>query len=184
VAPRGTEPRLEVQQHITIGYPRLGTKRFDLRFAEDENLFAAVLVRESPSFYASQVIVRGAGEGRASIRAQAGGNHSGRVRRVTSLTDKTITTRERAGALAVEELYRRLAAYTISEISIDATHDNAPMGSFTVGDDILIQANLPYYGEVALWHRILAYTWRPDANEVTLSLRRSEQFVYGRVLPN
>jgi len=182
--PYWTSDHLDVQQHITIGYPRLGTKRFDLRFAEDENLFAAVVLRESPSFYANQVIVRGAGEGRVSIRAQAGGDNPSRVRRVTSLTDQTITTRERALDLAVEELYRRIAAYTISEITIDATHDNAPMGAFALGDDILIQANIPYYGEVALWHRILAYSWYPDRNEVRLSLRRSEQFVYGRVLPN
>jgi hypothetical protein len=182
--PRWADDRLEVDQHITIGFPRLGTKRFDLRFAEDENLFAAVLLRETPNFYASQVIVRGAGEGRAAIRGQYGGNHSGRVRRVASLTDQTITTRKRAEALAQEELYRRLAAYTISEITIDATHDNAPLGSYTLGDDILVQANLPYYGEVQLWHRILAITWVPDRDEVRLSLRRSEQFNYGRVLPN
>jgi len=182
--PRWAGDQLAVDQHIAIGWPRLGTKRHDLRFAEDENLFAAVLLRETPSFYASQVIVRGAGEGRAAVRGQFGGNHSGRVRRVASITDQTITTRARAEALARDELYRRLAAYTISEITIDATHDNAPMGSFALGDDILVQANLPYYGEVQLWHRITAYSWYPDRNEVKLSLRRSEQFNYGRVLPN
>lgn len=181
--PRWKEGRLDVAQHLSIGYPRLGTRRNDLRFAEDENLLAAVLFRETPGFYASQVIVRGAGEGRAAIRAQSGAANPNRVRRVTSITDKTITDRARAQAVANEELLRRLAAQTIGEITIDATHDNAPMGSFALGDDILVQARLPYFGEVKLWHRIIAYTWRPDRDEVVLQLRRSEQFAYGRVVP-
>lgn len=178
------DDRLAVKQHIKIGYPRLGGKRMDLRFAEDENLLAAVMLRESPNFFASQVIVRGAGEGRKSIRAQAGSPVPTRLRRVRSLTDKTITDLDRAAALAVEELRRRFANLTVTEITIDAAHDNAPMGSFQVGDDILVQAMLPYYGELALWHRITSYTWRPDTDEVMLQLRRSEQWVYGRPMPN
>lgn len=181
-SPRWKANRLDVQQHLAIGYPRLGTRRHDLRFAEDENLLEAALLRETPGHYASQVIVRGAGEGRAAIRAQAGVPNPNRVRRVTSITDKTITDRVRAQALANEELLRRLAAQTISEITIDATHPNAPMGSFALGDDILVQARLPYFGEVALWHRITGYTWRPDADLVVLKLQRSEQFAYGRVV--
>lgn len=180
--PRWADDRAKVIQHIAIGYPRLGTKRLDLRFAEDENLLAAVVLRESPAFYASQVIIRGAGEGRKAIRAQAGVPNPNRVRRVTSVTDQTITSNTRAQDVAAEELRRRLAALTISEISIDGTHPNAPVGSFTLGDDILVQALLPYFGEVQLWHRVIAYTWRPDTDEVSLTLRRSEQFAYGRVV--
>lgn len=182
--PTWADDRLSVNQHITIGYPRLGTKRFDLRFAEDENILSTVLLRENPGWWASQVIVRGAGEGRLAIRAQAGVTNEKRIRRVTSLTDKTITDLQRAQDYSVQEITRRFANLTITEITIDATHDNAPMGSFALGDDILIQARLPYYGELSLWHRITSFTWRPDTDEVVLQLRRSEQFVYGRIVPD
>lgn len=176
-----TADRLGVDHHINIGYPRLGARRPDLRFVEDENILAAVLLREQPDFYASQVLIRGAGEGRDAIRAEAGVPSSRRVRRYKSLADKTIVDQGRAQAVANDEYNRRLALLTITEITVDATHDNAPMGSFQEGDDIYIQANIPYFGDVGLWHRITSYTWHPDVDEVVIQCRRSENFSYGRV---
>lgn len=173
-----TADRLGVKHHLKLGYPRLGTRRKDLRFAEDENLLAAVLLRETPDLYASEILFRGAGEGRDGIRALSGKPDPRRVRRYKTINDKTVTDKARAQANADAEYLRRTALLTITEITIDATHDNAPMGSFSLGDDILIQAWIPYIGDVQLWHRIVSYTWRPDKDEVVIQLRRSEQFVY------
>lgn len=170
--------KLGVKQHLKLGYPRLGTRRNDLRFAEDENLLAAVLLRETPDLYASEVMFRGAGEGRDGIRAISGKPDPKRVRRYKTVNDKTVTDKLRAQAFADDEFRRRTALLTITEITIDATHDNAPMGSFSLGDDILIQCWVPYIGDVQLWHRIVSFTWRPDADSVVIQLRRSEQFVY------
>lgn len=173
-----TADKLGVNHHLKLGYPRLGTRRSDLRFAEDENLLAAVLLRETPDLYASEVLFRGAGEGRAGIRALSGKPDPKRVRRYKTINDKTVTDKARAQSNADAEYLRRTALLTITEITIDATHDNAPMGSFSLGDDILVQAWIPYVGDVKLWHRIVSYTWRPDKDEVVIQLRRSEQFVY------
>ena len=173
-----TADRLGVKHHLKLGYPRLGTRRTDLRFAEDENLLAAVLLRETPDLYASEILFRGAGEGRDGIRALSGKPDPRRIRRYKTINDKTVTDKLRAQANADQEYLRRTALLTITEITIDATHDNAPMGSFSLGDDILIQAWIPYIGDVKLWHRIVSYTWRPDKDEVVIQLRRSEQFTY------
>jgi hypothetical protein len=173
-----TADKLGVKPHLKLGYPRLGTRRADLRFAEDENLLAAVLLRETPDLYASEIMFRGAGEGRDGIRAQAGKPDPKRIRRYKVINDKTVVDKKRAQANADDEYRRRTALLTITEITIDATHDNAPMGSFSLGDDILVQCWIPYIGDVKLWHRIVSYTWRPDKDEVVIQLRRSEQFVY------
>lgn len=173
-----TADRLGVNQHLKLGYPRLGTRRKDLRFAEDENLLAAVLLRETPDLYASEILFRGAGEGRDGIRALSGQPDPKRIRRYKTVNDKTVTDKVRAQANADTEYLRRTALLTITEITIDATHDNAPMGSFSLGDDILVQCWIPYIGDVQLWHRIVSFTWRPDKDEVVIQLRRSEQFVY------
>lgn len=171
-----------VLRHIQIGYPRLGTKRFDLRFAEDENLLEAVFARETPDTYASQVIVRGSGEGRDSVRGYAGGRSPRRLRRVVAVTDQAVKDALAANALAADELRRRLSVTSISEIVVDTTHDNAPIGSWALGDDILITARIPYIGDLSLWHRIIAYTWSPDSDRARLTVRRSDQFAYGRVV--
>lgn len=173
-----TADHLGVKQHLRLGYPRLGTRRKDLRFAEDENLLAAVLLRETPDLYASEILFRGAGEGRDGIRAQSGKPDPKRIRRYKTINDKTVTDKIRAQANADTEYLRRTALLTITEITIDATHPNAPMGSFSLGDDILVQCWIPYIGDVQLWHRIVSFTWRPDADSVVIQLRRSEQFVY------
>lgn len=170
--------KLGVKHHLKLGYPRLGTRRADLRFAEDENLLAAVLLRETPDLYASEILFRGAGEGRDGIRALSGKPDPKRIRRYKTINDKTVTDKVRAQANADDEYRRRTALLTITEITIDSTHPNAPMGSFSLGDDILVQCWIPYIGDVKLWHRIVSYTWRPDQDSVVIQLRRSEQFVY------
>lgn len=173
--------RTAVLHHLMVGYPRLGTRRFDLRFAEDENLLQVVTALETPDHYASQVIVRGSGEGRDAIRGYAGSRDPRRLRRIATVVDKTLTDATVAAAMANEELRRRVSVTEFSDIVVDATHDNAPLGSWALGDDILVQCNIPYIGEVALWHRIVAFVWTPDSDVVTLNLKRSEQFAYGEL---
>lgn len=183
-APRWSDDMLWVDQHIEMGYPRLGRKRDDLRFAEGENILDAVVLRERPDAWASEVFVRGAGEGSRAIRARAGNPDPHRIRRTTAITDRTITDEDRAQVVANDEKRRKSSPFTISEIVVDANHDNAPLGSFTMGDDILVHARVPYFGTVAMWLRIIGYAWRPGTDDVTIQLRRSEQFAYGRIVPD
>lgn len=171
--------RTAVVQHVELGYPRIGRKRFDLRCALDENMLAAFKLEEDPGSYASQVMYRGKGEGRDAVRGYAGSADPHRIRRVKVATDQTISTPAMANSAAGDELLRSRAAITIGTIELDADHPNMPLGSYVAGDDILIIGDIPYAGHIELWHRILAFTWKPDANRVTATTRRSEQFVYG-----
>jgi hypothetical protein len=172
--------RSAVIHRIELGFPRAGTRRDDLRFVLDENLVKAFVVRESPGTYASQVVVRGRGEGRDGVRGQAGVRSVRRLRRVVVVTDKNVPDTERAIALAADELARRQSVLTVGEIVVHDWHPNAPIGSYVVGDDITVQAPISYLGDVSLTHRITAYTWTPDDGLVTLTLARSEGFHYGR----
>jgi hypothetical protein len=170
--------KTDVLHFIDIGFPRIGTRRYELVFRQDENLLAAIGPEEPDDLFASQVLVLGSGEGRDTVRGYAGRVFGGRVRRVAVVDDKTIQSPNRAHLLANLELERAQALYDVEEITINGRHINAPFGSFLVGDDILIEADVPWIGRVRQWERIISYTYSPDSEEVRLQLRRSESFIY------
>jgi hypothetical protein len=60
-----------VEHHINFGYPRIGRRRDDLRFVVGENVTVVPNENYVAASYASEVIVRGAGEGRTMIRGFA-----------------------------------------------------------------------------------------------------------------
>lgn len=171
---------------IEMGYPRLGRKRFDLRCAQDENMLAAIPLEElsGDQGYASQIMMRGVGEGRDAIRGYAGQADPHRVRRVAIVTDQTITTLAGANTGATDELLRRRGAVTVGQVVLMDWHPNAPLGSYAVGDELLVTGFVPWAGFIELWHRIITIDWEPQRNIVTLTMRRSEQFGYGAPLPD
>lgn len=173
--------KTDVITRIEFGYPRLGRRRLDLRFAQGENIRVVVPIEETADEYASDVTVIGAGEGADALRATASNPVGGRLRRVVQVVDQTLTTLESCQALAADELRRRQASLiAVNEITVDARHSNAPYGSFRCGDDIRVDAIIPWAGRVSLWHRVTAYTYNADAETIAISLRRSETFRYGR----
>jgi hypothetical protein len=87
-------------------------------------------------------------------------------------------------SLAQDELMRRLAAITIGTVVLKDWHPNAPLGSFMVGDEFLITGFVPWAGYVEFWHRVISYTWEPAKNTITCTTRRSEQFGYGKPIPD
>lgn len=174
------------ERRIELGYPRLGRKRYDLRVAQDENMIDAIPLEEATGAqgYASQVLARGAGEGRNALRGYAGLSDPHRIRRVAIVSDGTLMNQTATNTLAEDEILRRLAAITIGQAVIMDWHPNAPLGSYQVGDEVLITGFVPWAGYVEFWHRIIAFTWEPSKNIVTLNTRRAEQFGYGRPVPN
>jgi len=174
------------ERQIELAYPRLGRKRFDLRCAQDENMIEAIPLEEATGAqgYASQIMTRGVGEGRAAVRGYAGAADPKRVRRVAIISDQTITTTAGATAYSQDELLRRRAAITVGQAVIMDWHPNAPLGSYMVGDEFLITGFIPWAGYIEFWHRIISYTWQPEKNIVTLTTRRAEQFGYGRPVPD
>lgn len=175
--------KTDVVLGLGIGYPRKGSKRFDLRFVQDENILDVVPVKEGENTYASAVIIIGAGEGRDAVRGYTGERYQQRLRRVSATSQKNIKTVDAANALAkVELLARRGKMLEFAQISVDANHPNARFGEYQTGDDIYVQVDVPWVGDIGLWHRITTITYVPDRDLVNIVLARSDSFRYGSTI--
>jgi hypothetical protein len=168
--------RTTVDHHIKIGYPRLGRKRTDLRFAEGENIISKIPLSIDGAQYANEVIGIGKGEGSAMVTS-TWALVDGRLRRPVIITDK-YADKARLDSILLDELNKRLNVTDVTEVTI-RDHPNAPLSAFDPGDDILVQAELPWVGKIRLWVRVLAIT-ESDADPTTavLATQRSDSFIY------
>ena len=168
-----------VEYYVDLGFPRAGVARANLRFDED-NILEVVPVQEGEESYASAVIVIGAGEGRDTIRGYASVDFADRMRRTFVVTDKTVTTTDRANAMATTELgIRRGRLFEISEIVIRANHQNARLGEYDIGDDIEVSVDIPWLIDTyTAWYRITSISFAPSKDRVRLGLERSDSFRY------
>lgn len=161
---------------IDVGYPRLGTRRADLSFVQGDNVISLVTPTVDGDDYANEVLGIGAGEGKASVQRTIA-VRDGRLRRTAVYTAKDVKQSSRLDALIRDELTRRRNMLEITSITV-RNHPSARIGSWQVGDDILVQAELPWLGEIALWCRITAWAMVSD-DTATLTLARSDSFRYG-----
>lgn len=169
--------KTDVEHHIDIGYPQIGTRRTDLRFADGENVLESAPVEEPDGVYADQVFVHGRGEGASAVTGYAGTVIPGRLRMPVVVVDKTIGSKERADARAAEELAARLSALVeVSEIAVSATHANAPLGSFGPGDEIQPDLVLPHVGRIRAWHRVTGVRFVAERGAAVLALTRRGEF--------
>jgi len=168
-----------VELYLDLGYPRLGAPRDKLLF-NDENVLEVVPVQEGDDTYASEILVVGAGEGSATVRGYAAEPFGNRIRKVQVITDKTITTADRANAVAASELgLRKGSLFSISELVIHARHQNATIGEYDIGDDIYVQVIIPWLPDLhRAWYRILSLTYQPALEIVRLGVARSDSFNY------
>lgn len=175
-----SDDKSKILKYIDFGYPRIGRKRTDLGFRGGENIVSAIPVMETNGQYANQIIVSGAGQGRNMVWDQASDTPpEGRVHRVKVINDKSLKSRADCKALAQRVLQSSLLPHSVDRIIVDGTHPNAPFGSFQCGDDILVQGDLPWIGEIAIWHRIVSYEYDVETSQCTLKLMRSDSFRYG-----
>lgn len=161
---------------IVLGYPRIGGRKADLRFAEGENIAEVVTVKRDGDDFANNIQGVGAGEGKDQLRQTVGGR-DGRLRRVLVSTDTSITQASRLKNYATEILNTVKNIEDIEGFTL-RPHPNAPYGSFRVGDDILVQT-WRGWEEIALWCRVTAMSYSPDDEVVSVSCKRSDSFRYG-----
>lgn len=166
----------EIKHELRIGYPRLGRRRDDLAFVQGDNIAQVVTPDLDGELFANEVLGIGAGEGPLSIHRTTA-VRDGRLRRTHVYTAKDVSAVPRMDALIRNELQRRLQTLTISTVHV-RDHPNAVIGSWEVGDDVLIQATLPWLGDVDLWCRIVGWTLTSDTT-AALTLARSDSFTYG-----
>lgn len=164
-----------IEHRLQLSYPRLGRRRSDLAFIEGDNMVAAAQAERDGGRFANEVVGLGRGEGEGSVQTRTP-SRDGRLRRPYVYTDRS-ATRDRLVAASRRELTARRDVFAVSEIEV-ADHPNAPLGSWSVGDDILVQATVPWLGDIAVWHRVTSWALTGGAT-ATLSLARSDSFNYG-----
>lgn len=158
---------------VRVGYPRLGRRRTDLRFVLGENLTVDPEVTRDGDEYANEVLCLGAGQGRDMVRATVA-RRDGRARRVRAVVDKTAKSATSARAAATREL---AVSSVLTGVVTDVTvwdHPNAPVGSWSPGDEVLLLVPQDLGEDVTQWCRVVDTTIRPDSPGVAaLSLVRS-----------
>ena len=169
--------RIAVRHWTTLHYPQAGRRRWDLRFAEGENILETAPISEPDDAYADTVIVAGKGEGVSQVTATSTRAVGTRLRLGALVDDKTIDSTQRAKATAEDEIAARLAALVeIPEVVVDADHANAPLGALELGDEVGIVARYPYVGTVSAWHRVVAIRYSPITRRAVLTLTRRGEF--------
>ena len=165
-----------IRHAVEVGYPRLGRRRDDLAFVQGDNITDVVAFESLSDDYANEVVGIGAGEGRATLRRSTA-TADGRLRRTAVYTDKTVKTTARMDAFIADELTRRRGLLQITSVEV-VNHPNAVIGSWEIGDDVLISAAVPWLGEVDLWCRVTGWSLTGE-HTARLSLARSDSFRYG-----
>lgn len=166
----------QIIHRMVLGYPQLGARRANLRFMTGENIMAAQAVEYSGAEYASEVLVLGAGEGRAMVRAMSTAGTTGRLRRVAVVSNKAIGGSAAARKLADQEVKLRSGAADFGDDIVVRDHPNAPLGSYAPGDEILIQSDgSGWTGQLAIWCRVLTITIDTAQDTATLTVARAEE---------
>lgn len=154
-----------IGHYLDFGHPTLGRKRTNLRFVPGENVLAAPKVYQQGDLYASEILLLGAGEGRAKIKGISNQTTRTRLRRVAVVNEPGIGTADSAKALADSELKYRTGDPNVADFSL-VDHPNAPVGSFDVGDIIFAQSGSDWFGESDTWVRIASITYEMGEREI------------------
>lgn len=159
---------------LRFAAPLAGRVRDDLRFAVGENIIEAPALTEKAEQIATEVVVLGAGEGRAMVRGTWKASTPGRLRRVKTVTDKSLRTKADADARAAREGKAATLGADIASIVV-RDHPNAPLGSWGLGDTITVRGDgQGWAGDWTMQLRIISYTLSPDKDTATLTVARGE----------
>lgn len=166
----------DISLQVVIGYPRVGRRLGDVRFAEGENVTQVISVKRDGDDYANTVTAVGAGDGKDQLR-QTVGKRDGRLRRVSVQTNTSLTDATRLKSYATSVLNTVNQVHDIESLTV-RQHLNAVYGSYDVGDDIPV---ITWRGweEITLWVRITSMAYAPDSDVVVLTTKRSDSFRYG-----
>lgn len=162
----------KVRHHIDLGKRRLGRTRKDLRFAQGENIVEIATPSYQGDYYANNIYVLGKGSGKKTPRVRVVVDDK-RLRRAKVISRKSTANTKTLTSYGKAERARHAQQLTIPSIAVRA-HQNAPLGSWQLGDRILVQVDIPWMGELAIWHRVVSEEIDPEAGTAVLSLTRSD----------
>jgi hypothetical protein len=168
------DDRSDVEHYLDLEWPSGGSRRNDLRFAVGEN----VIVIPPPEFdgdeFANEILGLGKGDGQAMLRSEVS-EPDDRLRRVRVMPAKEVGDQNRLRGLADAQLRFARFLGDVSELVV-VDHENAPLGSFRVGDEVFIRAGGDGWFTTDLWVRIVEITVRPeDDTRMTLAVVASER---------
>lgn len=166
--------RTAIVHRLRLSYPRRGTRRHDLRFVLNENIFVPPKTTDDGEEYANAVLALGAGEGRDMVRSPIIANPDGNLRRVAVVIDKQIRFQSRANDLARAELAWRQNSIDIQNLTV-VDHSHARIAELQLGDEILVQSESGY-ADVSQWSRIISISETPNEGDTAdLTLLRTDK---------
>lgn len=164
-----------IDHFLDFGAPSLGRRRTDLRFVYGENIQTVPQPTQDGTDFSNHVLVLGAGTGSAMVRKEAR-IADGRLRRMATVTDNTITDPNEAATAARLELARRQQLLQLSQVLIRNT-GLAPLGALSVGDEIRVQADTDWMS-FDIWCRVIKLEIDPEKPDLMVaSLVRSDWVV-------
>ncbi|KQP81566.1 hypothetical protein [Aeromicrobium sp. Leaf291] len=160
---RWNAARTNVLHRVDFGQPRFGRRRNDLRFQVGENVVVVPDTEHDGDEYANGIIALGKGDGRDMLRVEVN-QDDGRLRRPRAVPMKDIGNATRLRALAGAELQQRLALEGIAELVV-IDHPNAPLGSWSMGDEVALEVRTPGGDRKTIWCRIVSELVRPGSDD-------------------
>ena len=160
---RWNADRTDIEHHLDLAHPMIGRRRQDLRFAVGENVAVIPKLEHDGDAYANTVTGLGKGDGRSMLRSTVG-KRDGRLRRSAVVAFKDVGNQSRLRSLSEAELLNRAAMTDITEVVV-WDHPNAPLGSWSVGDEVLIQAASVGMLRENVWVRIVGSIVKPDTED-------------------
>lgn len=169
---QGTE---NISHSLELGYPSLGRRRTDLRFMVGENVTKSPKIDYEGDDYATSIIMLGAGEGRKMWRGiSPEESPPGRLRRVLTLENKSLTSQEAVDRAAQQALALRQGLPDFSTFIVK-DHKNARLFSYDVGDEIQVKTKGGWHDGLDLWVRIISISTNPQKMEDTLTVIRTDK---------
>lgn len=168
-----------VKRRLRLGYPRLGARRTDISFRTGTNIVNAPTVDYSGDDFANVIIATGSGEGTAT-RYAVDPVRDGGLRMESVLSLPTVNGNDVLGRRAAAERRTRQAMGQVASIEV-RDHPNAPMGSWQIGDDVMVAVNNDWVSWAG-WARITAESYKPGDgadDRCTLTLKRADSYHYG-----
>lgn len=171
------DDKTAITHRVNVQYPRAGRRRDDLKFVQGDNVTAVPIPKSNGDSFANSVFVTGAGEGKSMKQTSAAVN-DGRLRRVDVIAAKNVKNLDTLRAMARDGLLAGKLTLSFDQIDV-RNHDNARIGSWALGDDILVEADVPFLGRVSIWHRVIGWSLTSDST-ARITLARSDSFTYGK----
>lgn len=175
------ENHTAINKKIRLAYPRGGVDQENLLFQFGTNVIEGKSKIESEVQWVSDLIIRGWFPGKV-YSSQLENADPMRYRRVIMEEDVFLNSDERTAAWSKRQLQRRQFPRQWESIIVNMYHSNAPFGTYDVGDTILIEGEMPWYGKISEPHKILAISVDEETSTCELMVKAEGAFNYDPIV--